>query len=155
MIGLGTKKLGSVARFEARYGVGIKKRVLKIERKQKQKHVCPNCGFRRAKRKSAGIYQCTKCNSRFAGGAYVPSTMTGRTIQKMVSQKSFLPQLAKLLEVKEKAVSGEALESEAPEFGEEKSPPEGSSRKEKRRGAGREKKPEDQAQGQVEQEGDE
>ena len=115
---MATKKVGPVGRFGARYGVGVKKRVLKIELKQRRKHVCPHCGFPRAKRKSAGIYQCTKCGSRFAGGAYTPSTMTGRTIQKMVSQKSFLPRLAELLEAKENALAGEVLEAEAPEFGE-------------------------------------
>ena len=131
MIFLATKKLKSAARYGARYGVGVKKRVLKIEAKQKRKHACPNCGFRRAKRKSAGIYACTKCGSRFAGGAYIPSTMTGRTIQKMVSQKSFLPKLAELIESREKALEGgfsEAEESEGGSGGSE----EASAKKEKR-----------------------
>ena len=131
MIFLATKKLKSVARFGSRYGVGVKKRVLKIEAKQKRKHVCPNCGFRRAKRKSAGIYACTKCGSRFAGGAYIPSTMTGRTIQKMVSQKSFLPKLAELIGQREKAPEGEFVEVEESE-GNSGGSEAGSAKKEKR-----------------------
>ena len=96
-----TKKVKSTGRFGARYGRGIKNTVKKIEAKQNAKHTCPKCGTKRIKRKAAGIYYCTKCNAEFAGGAYIPVTMTGSIVKKMVSQKKFLPNLAELISIKE------------------------------------------------------
>ena len=46
-----TKKVSSTGRFGSRYGVGIKKRVLKVEEKQRDLSVCPFCGFKKIKRK--------------------------------------------------------------------------------------------------------
>ena len=103
-----TKKVKTTGRFGARYGVGIKKRVLKIEKEQGKNQPCPACGFRKLKRLAAGLYSCRKCGNKFAGGAYVPLTMSGEIVQKMVGQKAFLPHLAELIEVKEKvAEAGE------------------------------------------------
>lgn len=84
-----TKKVYSAGRFGSRYGVGIRKRVVKVELKQKEKHKCPLCGLGALKRQAAGIYLCPKCGKAFAGGAYTPETMTGSLIKKMVSQKQF------------------------------------------------------------------
>ncbi len=84
-----TRKVHSTGRFGSRYGVGIRKRILKVEDKQREKQRCPECGLGTLKRKSAGIFECSKCSKRFAGGAYVPETMTGSLIKKMVSQKQF------------------------------------------------------------------
>lgn len=95
------------ARFGARYGVGVKRRVLKIELVQRQKHFCPLCGFKKLKRTSAGIYYCGKCEKKIAGGTYIPRTMVGKTIEKIVSQKSFLPSMAQLLEITEQTKEGE------------------------------------------------
>lgn len=86
-----TKKVHSTGRFGSRYGVGVKKRVLKVEAKQNQKHECPYCGFKKIVRKTRGIFECKKCGKRFAGGAFTPHTLAGGIIKKMVSQKSFLP----------------------------------------------------------------
>jgi large subunit ribosomal protein L37Ae len=33
---------------------------------------CPGCGKNQVKRISLGIYQCKKCNHKFAGKAYIP-----------------------------------------------------------------------------------
>lgn len=96
-----TKKVGSTGRFGARYGRSVKLRVLKIESRQKQKQQCPRCGLTRAKRLSKGIYHCKKCNAKFAGGAYLPSTLTGSLIRKMVIQKKFLPHAAELIKATE------------------------------------------------------
>jgi len=88
-----TKKVNSTGRFGSRYGVGIRKRVLKVEIQQKAKHSCPECSLGVLKRKEAGVYFCTKCKKEFAGGAYVPETMTGSLIKKMVLQKKYSPEI--------------------------------------------------------------
>ena len=86
-----TKKVASTGRFGSRYGVGIRKKVLKVESIQVQKKICPNCGSNNVKRKSAGIFFCNKCSHKFVGGAYIPKTLTGKIISQMVSQKNFAP----------------------------------------------------------------
>lgn len=95
-----TAKVKSAGRFGSRYGVGIRKRVIKIEKAQRAKHRCPECGFDKIKRTATGIYECGKCSVRFAGGAYVPETMSGSIVRKMVTQKAFLPNAKNLLEIK-------------------------------------------------------
>jgi large subunit ribosomal protein L37Ae len=84
-----TKKVSSTGRFGSRYGVGVKKRVLKVEEKQNAAHQCPYCGFKKIKREAAGLFNCKKCLNKFTGGAYYPETLVGKTIKKMVLQKSF------------------------------------------------------------------
>ena len=78
--------------------VGIRRRLLKVENKQKQKHTCPDCGFDRIKRTAPGIFSCSKCHTEFAGGAYLPKTMTGGIVKKIVHQKAFGQQAEELLE---------------------------------------------------------
>ncbi len=84
-----TKRVKSAGRFGSRYGVGIRKRVLKVEEKQRQKHICPHCKKGQLKRQATGIYVCSKCGLKIAGGAYTPTTLIGNAVKKMVSQKSF------------------------------------------------------------------
>jgi large subunit ribosomal protein L37Ae len=98
-----TKKVKSTGRYGSRYGVGIKKRVLKVEEKQKKKVVCPFCGFKTIKRLAAGLFTCKKCGAKFTGGAYEAETLIGKTIKKMVNQKSFVAQAAELIKVTEEA----------------------------------------------------
>lgn len=109
-----TKKVKSVGRFGARFGVGIRKRLIQIEEQQKKAVACPQCGFKKIKRIAPGIFACSKCSTSFAGGAFVPKTLTGSIVSKMVTQKSFLPSLGELLAVKEPAespaVTGEPTE---------------------------------------------
>ncbi len=109
-----TLKVHTTGRFGARYGVSVKKRVLKVERKQKAKHICPYCGFAKIKRKSRGIFFCKKCDAVFAGGAFLPFTLSGGIVKKMVSQKSFLPLVSELVAIQEKE-SLEAVSEEEPE----------------------------------------
>lgn len=109
-----TKKVYTAGRFGAKYGVGIRKRVVKVELKQKQKYTCPSCNSGRLKRINRGIFLCSKCQSEFAGGTFIPHTLTGGIIKKMVSQKNFLPLAKQLIEIKEG--NEEAV---AKEFGEE------------------------------------
>ncbi|OYT42112.1 MAG: 50S ribosomal protein L37ae [Candidatus Aenigmarchaeota archaeon ex4484_224] len=67
-----TKKVGSAGRFGPRYGKKQRKIVAEIEKLQRKRHVCPRCGLPYVKRLSTGIWYCTKCGAKFAGGAYVP-----------------------------------------------------------------------------------
>ncbi len=68
-----TKKVGTTGRFGARYGRGVKVAVKKIEEKQRKKYKCPECKKLSLKRVAAGIWECKKCGTKLAGGAYVPS----------------------------------------------------------------------------------
>lgn len=92
-----TRKVASAGRFGSRYGVGIRRKLLKVEPFQLQKHVCPSCGFQKVKRKGRGIFECRKCLHAFVGGAYLPQTLTGGIISKMVSQKMFSPEVIQQL----------------------------------------------------------
>ena len=69
---MATKKVGTSGRYGVRYGKTLKVKVATIERQQKKKHKCPECGKNQVKRVSLGIYQCNKCNHKFAGKAYIP-----------------------------------------------------------------------------------
>lgn len=79
-----TKKVGPVGRFGARYGVRARTRVRNVELVQRQKHICPSCGHQKVKRLSTSIWQCSKCNVKFAGGAYLPKTESGQSVEKML-----------------------------------------------------------------------
>ncbi len=67
------EKKGSVKRFGARYGRKIRHKIAKIENLTQAKYNCPHCGQKAVKRVSAGIWQCKKCEVKFAGKAYVPN----------------------------------------------------------------------------------
>jgi large subunit ribosomal protein L37Ae len=96
-----TKKVDSTGRLGSRYGVGIRKRLLKTELKQKQKTTCPKCHSGKLKRIDRGIFVCKKCSAKIAGGTFIPQTLTGGIIKKMVSQKKFLGYAKELIEAKE------------------------------------------------------
>ncbi|MDD5148403.1 MAG: 50S ribosomal protein L37ae [Candidatus ainarchaeum sp.] len=110
---MSTKKVKRMGRLGARYGVGIRKRLLKIESEQFAPHNCPECSAPKVRRTAPGIFYCKKCGYEFAGGAYVPETMAGSIVKKMVSQKVFLPNMRSLVETKTglpKALEGAAEE---------------------------------------------
>lgn len=79
-----TKKAKSAGRFGARYGVRIRRRIREVEQRQKQPHPCPSCGHAKVRRVSTGIWQCRKCDYKFAGGAYVPQTASFRQSQRQL-----------------------------------------------------------------------
>ncbi|MEM4397056.1 MAG: 50S ribosomal protein L37ae [Candidatus Woesearchaeota archaeon] len=60
----------SIKRFGPRYGRRNKLMFGQIEEKQRSLHKCPYCKKQSVKRKSAGIWFCKKCNSKFTGKAY-------------------------------------------------------------------------------------
>jgi large subunit ribosomal protein L37Ae len=71
---LRTKKVKSVGRFGARYGVRIRRRIREVEARQKTWHECPRCAAPRVKRTSTAVWECRKCGYKFAGGSYLPRT---------------------------------------------------------------------------------
>lgn len=105
-----TKKAGSAGRFGARYGGLARKKVATIERVQKAKHECPNCGADRVRRASTGVWTCRKCAHTFAGGAYTPQTGAGRGASKTLRGIN-----DKLVRGEQTAASDEALEALAAE----------------------------------------
>ena len=112
-----TEKVKSAGRFSARYGVGIRKRLLDIEPQQKAKNKCPTCGSNNVKRTSKGIFECRKCSAKFVGGAYIPQTLAGKIVNQMVSLKSFSQEmLSSLSKAKgDEEQPQDAQQEEAPE----------------------------------------
>jgi large subunit ribosomal protein L37Ae len=107
-----TKKVKTTGRFGSRYGVGIRKRVSKLEERKKLATLCPFCGFNKIKRIAAGLFVCTKCGAKFTGGAYEPETLIGKTIRKMVAQKSFVADATELIKATEEKSSYSDIEEE-------------------------------------------
>jgi len=79
-----TKKVGPAGRYQARYGVRARTQVRNVELTQREKHICPSCGHKKVKRISTSIWQCRKCNVKFAGGAYNPRTESGQNVEKIL-----------------------------------------------------------------------
>ena len=100
-----TKKVGTAGRYSSRYGVGVRKRVVAVERRMDLPITCPFCGFAKIRRQAAGLFTCKKCDAQFTGGAYEPQTLVGKTIVKMVSQKQFLAGAEVLVKAKESSFS--------------------------------------------------
>jgi large subunit ribosomal protein L37Ae len=59
-----------IKRYGARYGRTVKHRMGAIEALHRGKHLCPNCRYTQATRRSAGIWYCSKCKKTFASRAY-------------------------------------------------------------------------------------
>jgi len=60
----------STSRFGARYGRKPKKKFAMIEDQQRAKQKCPYCSKDGVKRVAMGIWQCRKCDVKFASAAY-------------------------------------------------------------------------------------
>ncbi|MBA7641528.1 hypothetical protein ES703_49213 [subsurface metagenome] len=65
-----SKKTRSAGRFGARYGKRVRARLVAVETKQRVKQKCPFCGKIGVKRLSKGLWQCKKCNKKFAHDVY-------------------------------------------------------------------------------------
>lgn len=68
-----SKNVGSTKRYGARYGRTVRHIAGKIENMQRKAHKCPYCRQEKAKRVSAGIWNCKNCGSTFTGKAYTVS----------------------------------------------------------------------------------
>ncbi len=64
------KKIKSAGRFGPRYGKKPKSELISVEIKQRKKQKCPYCEKLGVKRLSKGIWQCSKCNKKFASNTY-------------------------------------------------------------------------------------
>ena len=70
-----TKKVGLTGKFGSRYGLSIRRKILKVE--EKKKGNCPYCNKTRLKRIAAGIWKCMGCKSKFTGGTHIPQQVEG------------------------------------------------------------------------------
>lgn len=82
-MGKRTKKVGPTRGLGPRYGATVRKRYIKIVTEMKKEHKCPQCGFKRVKRVSVGVWKCRKCSLTFAGGAYTPTTKLGAVAKRV------------------------------------------------------------------------
>ncbi len=64
------KKTKSAGRFGPRYGKKVRAKLVKVESEQRKKQKCPFCNKVGLKRLSNGIWQCSKCDKKFAGDTY-------------------------------------------------------------------------------------
>lgn len=82
-----TKLVGAAGRFGARYGQLVKRRIAKVEGKQRKKQKCPACG-KTIKRLSIGIWQCKSCKIKFAGHAYfIDDSLKIKRPEKSISEE--------------------------------------------------------------------
>jgi large subunit ribosomal protein L37Ae len=77
---------GSTGRFGPRYGRFIRKRVREVEVISKATHTCPRCDNIAVRRKGTGIWQCRKCDFKYAGGAYVPVTPNLKVVLRAIER---------------------------------------------------------------------
>jgi len=68
----GTSKAGSSGRFGARYGVVVRKLTRDIEKAERARYECPTCHHSSVKRVSSGIWECRRCDAKFAAASYSP-----------------------------------------------------------------------------------
>lgn len=73
MMAKGTAKAGTAGRYGARYGVVVRKLTRDIEKIEKASHECPACHHQSVKRKASGIWECRRCDAKFAAAAYSPA----------------------------------------------------------------------------------
>jgi large subunit ribosomal protein L37Ae len=64
-----TKKIKSAGRFGTRYGRHVRIKTAKVEAIQRKTQRCIFCSGK-VQRISTGIWQCKKCNKKFASHAY-------------------------------------------------------------------------------------
>ncbi|MCK4614337.1 MAG: 50S ribosomal protein L37ae [Thermoplasmata archaeon] len=70
---MSSTKIGTTGRYGPRYGIKIRRQTASIEGNLRKRHQCPRCLHMSVRRVSTGIWECRRCNLKFAGGAYVPT----------------------------------------------------------------------------------
>ncbi|NLI62862.1 MAG: 50S ribosomal protein L37ae [Methanosarcinaceae archaeon] len=71
----------SSGRFGARYGRRDRKLVADLEKRTNSAHVCAFCDQPYVGRVGTGIWECSKCGNKFAGGAFLPETSVGKAFK--------------------------------------------------------------------------
>jgi large subunit ribosomal protein L37Ae len=66
-----TKKVGNTGWMGPRYGIRIRRRVLEIDRARLADAACPKCSTVTVARVASGVFECHRCHTRFASGAYL------------------------------------------------------------------------------------
>jgi len=79
-----TKKVGPAGWMGPRYGLRIRRRVIDIDRVRERPAACPRCSTVTLRRVASGVFECSRCHTRFASNAYVfqappPITRTEKT----------------------------------------------------------------------------
>jgi len=96
------EKLGSVKRFGARYGRKTKLKFSKVETEQRKLHKCPYCSKVAVKRVALGIWQCRKCDAKFAGKAYsVTRKIVTKEVEEMPEKQQAIEEQAEMQEVEQ------------------------------------------------------
>ncbi|RLG96173.1 50S ribosomal protein L37ae [Candidatus Bathyarchaeota archaeon] len=70
-------------RLRTRGGTSARKQWTRITMEKRRRHKCPRCSSPSVKRDYVGVWDCSKCGFRFAGGAYTPSTRMGQASQRI------------------------------------------------------------------------
>ncbi|HEV2166267.1 MAG TPA: 50S ribosomal protein L37ae [Thermoplasmata archaeon] len=66
-----TKKVGNTGWMGPRYGIRIRRRVLDLDRARQADAACPKCSTVTVSRVASGVFECRRCRTRFASGAYL------------------------------------------------------------------------------------
>jgi large subunit ribosomal protein L37Ae len=82
-----TKKVKVAGRYGPRYGLRVRRSLIKIEEAQRRKYICKRCGKKSVKRTGTGIWECRSCGYKFAGGTYVPRTPAMKIVDQSVGLK--------------------------------------------------------------------
>ena len=83
-----TNKVGNAGKWGSRYGVSNRRAAGAIERRAKATYVCPSCFYERVRRQAVGIWQCRKCDHRFAGGAWQPFTRASEANARIIRRST-------------------------------------------------------------------
>ncbi|KAI5152343.1 large subunit ribosomal protein L37Ae [Enteropsectra breve] len=83
-----TKKVKICGKYGTRYGSTLRKRVKTFEISQHATYDCEMCGKKAVKRVCIGIWSCRRCNNKFAGGAYAPSSKTGEEANTVIKNNN-------------------------------------------------------------------
>ncbi|MEK6887737.1 MAG: hypothetical protein AABX14_02200 [Candidatus Aenigmatarchaeota archaeon] len=54
----------------ARYGKKLRVKLREIQKKSTKKYKCPSCSRTAIKRESNGVWECSKCGTKYASGAF-------------------------------------------------------------------------------------
>ena len=65
-----TEKVGPTGWMGPRYGIRIRRRVVEIDRVRTASSTCPRCATVTVRRVASGIFECSRCGTRFASNAY-------------------------------------------------------------------------------------